>query len=134
METVGMHPVVVHGGGAAITRAMSEAGINPVFVQGRRYTDDQSLDIVEKVLAGEVNRNLVDHVNELGGVAESLSFRTENVLFGEKLQLTDDEGHDVDLGHVGHVTHVDADTIRRLCEIMSCRSFRRCVLLVPARI
>ncbi len=58
METVGMRPVVVHGGGAAISRAMAEAGLEPRFVQGRRYTDAATLDIVERVLAGEINEHL----------------------------------------------------------------------------
>ena len=58
METVGMRPVVVHGGGAAISRAMAEAGLEPRFVQGRRYTDDATLDIVERVLADEINEQL----------------------------------------------------------------------------
>ena len=57
METVGMRPIVVHGGGAAITRAMAEAKIEPRFIQGRRYTDDATLKIVERVLAGEINEN-----------------------------------------------------------------------------
>ena len=55
METVGMRPVVVHGGGAAISRAMDAAGLEPRFIQGRRYTDDATLDIVERVLAYETN-------------------------------------------------------------------------------
>ena len=56
METVGMRPVVVHGGGPAISRAMAAAGLQPRFIQGRRYTDADTLAIVERVLAGEVNR------------------------------------------------------------------------------
>ena len=55
METVGMRPVVVHGGGAAINRAMADAGLEPRFIQGRRYTDDATLKIVEQVLACETN-------------------------------------------------------------------------------
>src|SRR4029078_3726809 len=57
METVGMTPIVVHGGGAAISRAMPEAKIEPRFIQGRRYTDDATLKIVERVLAGEINES-----------------------------------------------------------------------------
>src|ERR1700755_2821578 len=57
METVGMRPLVVHGGGAAITRAMAEAKIEPRFIQGRRYTDDATLEIVERVLAGEIKES-----------------------------------------------------------------------------
>jgi acetylglutamate kinase len=58
MESVGMRPVVVHGGGKAINRAMDEAGIQPRFIQGRRVTDEATLQIVERVLAGETNVNL----------------------------------------------------------------------------
>jgi len=116
METVGMRPVVVHGGGAAISRAMAEAGIEPNFVHGRRYTDDATLKIVEKVLAGEVNEGLAKRVNELGGRAEPLNFRTTDVLMGRRLELLDDDGQPIDLGHVGEVTDVDRVAIERLCD------------------
>lgn len=116
METVGMRPVVVHGGGAAISRAMAEAGLKPQFVQGRRYTDAATLKIVEKVLAGEVNENLAQRIQELGGQAKPLNFRTQNVLFGERIHLPDDNGGSVDLGFVGTVTRVDKAVIQELCE------------------
>jgi acetylglutamate kinase len=115
METVGMRPVVVHGGGAAITRAMAEAGLEPRFVQGRRYTDEATLEIVEKVLAGEVNEHIARRINELGGRAEPLNFRTTNVLTGERILLPDVNGDPVDLGYVGAVTCVDRATIEHLC-------------------
>jgi len=115
METVGMRPVLVHGGGAAISRAMAEAGIEPHFIQGRRYTDDATLAIVERVLAGDINRQLAHDINLLGGLAEPLNFSTTNVLFGEKIRLAGRHGRPVDLGHVGKVTRVDCATIRRLC-------------------
>ncbi len=116
METVGMRPVVVHGGGAAISRAMAEAGLQPKFVQGRRYTDAATLDIVEKVLAGEVNEQLAQRIEELGGQAKPLNFKTQNVLFGEQIMLPDENGGSVDLGFVGTVTDVDRDAIRQLCD------------------
>ena len=115
METVGMRPVVVHGGGAAISRAMAEAGIEPRFVQGRRYTDDATLAIVERVLAGDVNQQLAAQITELGGRAQGLNFRTTNVLFGRQLQLEGPGGQSIDLGHVGTVTAVDRATIEHLC-------------------
>jgi acetylglutamate kinase len=115
METVGMRPVVIHGGGAAISRAMAQAGLQARFVHGRRYTDDATLQIVERVLAGDVNQWLVDRINELGGRAEPLNFRTTNVLFGNRIQLPGDDGRPVDLGHVGEVTRVDQATIEDLC-------------------
>jgi len=115
METVGMRPVVVHGGGAAISRAMAEAGLKPRFVQGRRYTDAATLEIVERVLAGEINDHIVERISELGGRAQGLNFRTANVLRGEKLTLPDENGHPVDLGFVGAVTQVDRATIENMC-------------------
>jgi acetylglutamate kinase len=115
METVGMKPVVVHGGGAAISRAMAEAGLQPRFVQGRRYTDDATLQIVERVLAGEVNEQIADQIVSLGGKAQPLNFHTTNVLTGEPLALEGKDGERIDVGRVGRVTDVDRATIENLC-------------------
>lgn len=118
METVGMRPIVVHGGGAAISRAMAEANIEPRFIQGRRYTDDATLAIVERVLAGEINESIAARIEEFGGRAMPLNFVGEtnnNVLFGERLTLKGAADDPIDLGHVGRVTRVDRDTIENLC-------------------
>ncbi|MEM9187210.1 MAG: acetylglutamate kinase [Planctomycetota bacterium] len=118
METVGMRPIVVHGGGAAISRAMADAGIEPRFVQGRRCTDDAALAIVERVLAGEINERVAARIEEFGGRAMPLNFTGDtdnNVLFGEPLKLAGGDGQPVDLGHVGVVTRVDRDIIDNLC-------------------
>lgn len=115
METVGMRPVVVHGGGAAIDRAMDAAGLVPKKIKGRRYTDEATLKIVEQVLAYETNEKLAGQIEELGGRAMPLNFRTTNVLFGERLTLDGDDGQPIDLGHVGTVTRVDRTTIENLC-------------------
>jgi acetylglutamate kinase len=113
LSTLGMRIVVVHGGGKAISRAMDAAGIVPRFVQGRRYTDAATLAIVEKVLATELNHELVARIEEYGGRAMSLNFLSTNVLFGEKLVLDGPDGP-VDLGNVGEVTRVDRLTIDNL--------------------
>jgi acetylglutamate kinase len=115
MRTVGMRPVVVHGGGAAISRAMAEAGLQPRFIQGRRYTDDAARDIVERVLAYETNEHIFQRIEELGGRAAPLNFRTTNVLFGERIMLPGRNGEPIDLGHVGQVNRVDRTTIENLC-------------------
>lgn len=115
METVGMRPVIVHGGGAAISRAMAEEGIEPRFIQGRRYTDQATLRIVERVLAGEVNQRLAGIIEQLDGQASTLNFRTTNVLFGERLEMAGEDGQAIDLGHVGRVTRVDYETIDQVC-------------------
>lgn len=114
METVGMRPVVVHGGGAAISRAMDKAGIKPHFIQGRRYTDDATLQIVEDILAYDTNESIARRIEEYGGRAMNLNFRTSNVLFGERITLPGAEGP-IDLGHVGRVTRVDRQVIENLC-------------------
>lgn len=114
MTTLGMRVVVVHGGGKAISRAMDEAGIEPRFVQGRRYTDEATLAIVEQVLATELNHDLVTKLEEYGGRAMSLNFLSTNVLFGERLELDGPSGEPLDLGHVGEVTRVDRLTIDNL--------------------
>lgn len=115
METVGMRPVVVHGGGPAINRAMAAAKIEPLFIQGRRYTDDKTLQIVEEVLAVETNERIAALVEKYGGRAMNLNFRTTNVLFGERIQLTGEDNQPIDLGHVGTVTRVDRLVIENLC-------------------
>lgn len=110
METVGMRPVIVHGGGKAINEAVADAGIEPTFIQGRRVTDEATLQIVRRVLAGEVNVMITETIEKLGGRAMNLSFDTTCVLRGKKLQL---DGHD-DLGAVGYITDVDRHVIESL--------------------
>jgi acetylglutamate kinase len=107
---------VVHGGGAAISRAMAVAKIEPKFIQGRRYTDKATREIVERVLAGTVNEGLATRIEEFGGRAMPLNFSgmNNNVLFGERLKLKDNNGDPVDLGFVGDVTKVDRETLDHL--------------------
>ena len=114
METVGMKPVIVHGGGSRISEAMAAAGVEPAWIKGRRVTDQATLEIVEKVLAGEITQFLTDEIERLGGRAVNLNFADDtNVLYGEKLLLADD-GSQVDLGYVGHVTRVDRTVIESI--------------------
>lgn len=118
METVGMRPVVVHGGGKAVSKAMADAGLEPRWVQGRRYTDDATLAIVEKVLGGELNEFIAGKIEEYGGRAMPLNTTGEtnnNVLYGERITLDGENGEQLDLGHVGQVTRVDRDAIENLC-------------------
>lgn len=114
METVGMRPVIVHGGGAAIDRAMAEAKIIPKKIQGRRVTDQATLDIVVKTLAGDINQQITEEIERLGGRAMNLTFDTTPVLFGEKLLLENETGEKIDLGFVGHVTRVERNVIESL--------------------
>ena len=115
MATVGMRPVIVHGGGAAISRAMEEAGVEPRFVQGRRVTDETAMEIVRRVLVDEINPSLAETFEQLGGRAMTLSVGGDNVLLGRRLKLKDEAGQEVDLGAVGEVTQVDSRVIENLC-------------------
>lgn len=115
MAAVGMRPVIVHGGGKAISTAMQAAGIAPRFVAGRRYTDVATLQIAARVLIEEICQSLVDRINVHGCRATGLHCSTENVLTAEKLMLRDEHNNPLDLGHVGTVTAVDIDTISRVC-------------------
>jgi len=115
MEAVGMRPILIHGGGKAISKAMGESGIEPRFVQGRRYTDDATLEIVSRVLAEEICESLVDEIRSLGGRAVPMCYRTQNVLIGERLVLPGDNGESVDLGRVGHVVDIQKDALLATC-------------------
>jgi acetylglutamate kinase len=116
MQTVGMRPVVVHGGGKAITAAMERSGLKARFVQGRRYTDEATLEIVARVLAEEINADIVRHINKFGGRASGLHHKTTlQCLYGRRLALPDGQGGSIDLGLVGEVTEVDAHPIENHC-------------------
>lgn len=114
MSVVGMRPVVVHGGGSRINQAMQEAGLEPRFIKGRRYTDPDTLEIVKRVLAEETNQYIAGQIEKLGGRAMTLNFSSTPVLEGQKLVL-DEDGEAIDLGFVGEVTSVDRRVIDNLC-------------------
>jgi acetylglutamate kinase len=115
METVGMRPILVHGGGKPIDRAMAAAGLKPRKVQGRRYTDDETLAIVVRVLLQEINADIVRRIRDLGGRAVGLHTGPLQCLFGERLKLPGSDGQAIDLGRVGRVTRVDRPMIEDFC-------------------
>jgi acetylglutamate kinase len=115
MQAVGMRPIIVHGGGKAITDAMKKAGLQAQFVQGRRYTDPRTLAIVEHVLC-EINSFIVNTINELGGKAMPLTSLTSTCLFAEKMYLPGENGAKIDIGQVGQVTRVNAPLLQALTE------------------
>lgn len=116
MSTVGLRPIVVHGGGKPIDRAMAASGLKPRKVLGRRYTDDETLAIVVRVLLKEINADLEKQIRNLGGRAIGPHLGSLQFLFGEKLMLSGPDGQPIDLGRVGSVTGVDADLLRDFCE------------------
>jgi acetylglutamate kinase len=115
MATVGMHPIIVHGGGKAITRAMSKAGIEAQWVQGRRYTDERTLTIAEHTLVHEINTPICDMLTEAGCDPMGLHSLSSCVLFAELLRLTGKDGRKLDLGLVGKVSSVNGRLLKKLC-------------------
>ena len=115
METVGIKLVLIHGGGKAINAAMKKSQLEPRFVQGRRYTDLATLEIVARVLAGDICADLVRQIRERGGQAVGLNYLTQNVLFAKKLLLEDEHGRPLDLGYVGEVVDIDRELLLKTC-------------------
>jgi acetylglutamate kinase len=116
MATVGLRPILVHGGGKPIDRAMAESGLKPRKVLGRRYTDDETLAIVVRVLLKEINADVEKQIRQMGGRAIGPHLGALPLLFGEKLTLPGPDGLPIDLGRVGKVTRIDADLLRDFCE------------------
>ena len=110
LECVGLRPVIVHGGGKAISAKLKEVGIEPHFINGLRYTCDQTIGIVDDVLHSHVNAGLVSTMSEMGAPSKALSGK--HVLKAKKMWSKHHEtGEDIDLGFVGEVCDVDSEAI-----------------------
>jgi len=117
MRLVGMQPVVVHGGGPQIDQTMKTSGMQPRFVQGLRITDADTMRIVERVLVGEINQEIVAWIQRLGGAAIGLSGKDGGLIQARKAApVKAPDGQLVDLGLVGDVARVDPRPIRTLQE------------------
>ena len=112
MATVGMQPIIVHGGGKAITKAMNEAGLEPVWVQGRRYTDERTLAIAEHTLVHKLNAPMCQTLTELGCTAMGLHSLSSCALSAEPLRLEGENGRKIDLGLVGKIVDVNAHLLQ----------------------
>jgi len=110
LEAVGINPIVVHGGGKAITRAMDATGLKAHFIQGMRVTDEATVNVVEQVLSREINPEIVKTINALGGKARG--FSGAEIFTCRKLMLKSQEGQDIDIGFVGDVTSVNTEPLR----------------------
>ena len=115
MATVGIQPILVHGGGKAITKAMNESGLEPQWVNGRRYTDERTMAIVEHVLVHDMNKSICETINALGCEAMGLHSLSSCALFAEPLCYTDSQGRKIDLGLVGEVKTVNGTLLKTLC-------------------
>jgi acetylglutamate kinase len=105
LEAVEIDPVVVHGGGKAITRAMEKAGLKASFIQGQRVTDEATVRIADDVLSREINPEVVAAINALGGLAKG--FAGPDIFRCRKAQVKGPDGQTLDLGFVGEVTGVN---------------------------
>src|SRR6185295_7069219 len=110
MKFVGMRPVVVHGGGKDITRAVEKLGIRPRFIDGLRVTDLPTMKVVEKILAGTINRELVHLIHDLGGRAIGLSGKDAGMLRVKRMKSKSGK----DIGFVGKVAKVNTAVLESL--------------------
>ncbi len=110
MEIMGLNPVVVHGGGKAISKAMADAGLEARFVNGLRVTTAEAIDIVERTLSGTINPGLVEMMRGHGGKAVGIP--GTNVFVGEKLMEKDADGNPVDIGMVGSVIGCELSRVK----------------------
>jgi acetylglutamate kinase len=116
LRLVGIRPVIVHGGGPQIGALMTRLGKEPRFVGGMRVTDEETVEIVEMVLVGKINKEIVGLINHHGGRAVGLSGKDGNLIQARKRLHLDANGAPVDIGLVGEVERVDAEPIRLLEE------------------
>ncbi len=112
LKYVGMNPIVVHGGGPEINKMLKIMNIESKFHKGLRITDKATMEVVQMVLTGKINKDIVAHLNSLGGKAIGLCGMDGNLLVAEKMEPADG----VDLGYVGKITHVNSDMLKLLAE------------------
>ena len=110
LEAVGINPVVVHGGGKAVTRALDAAGLPTTFLQGQRVTDEATVQVVDEVLSREINPEIVRAIEEQGGRARG--FAGTEIFRCRKFSPNDEMGKPVDLGFVGEVSEVNVAPLR----------------------
>jgi acetylglutamate kinase len=116
LKLVGMNPVVVHGGGPQIDEMLTRLGKKGEFVQGMRVTDDETMDVVEMVLGGLVNKDIVTLLNQHGGRAIGLTGKDGSFIRARKLLVTNGQKSDelIDLGQVGEVESIDPQIVSLL--------------------
>jgi acetylglutamate kinase len=121
MKYVGMNPIVVHGGGPQIGDFLKRLSMEPEFVDGMRVTDKQTMDVVEMVLVGKVNKEIVNLINQHGGRAVGLSGKDGQLITARKMKYVKDKGNDrppeiIDIGMVGEITSVDNEVLMSLIQ------------------
>lgn len=124
LKHIGINPVIVHGGGPQINQLLDRLEIKPSYVQGMRVTDGETMSVVEMVLVGKVNKEIVGNINHCGGRAVGLSGRDGDLICAEKLKISkknvdalkDAPPELIDLGRVGQVTKVNVQILKALDE------------------
>ena len=121
MKFIGMNPVVVHGGGPQINRVLDQMGIVSRFINGMRVTDEQTMDVVEMVLGGKINKSIVTQINRQGGKSVGLSGKDGELILAEKLHMMHQPDADkppeiIDTGLVGKVRRINPAIIRTLSD------------------
>ncbi len=116
LKVVGMNPVIVHGGGPQIDDLLKRVGKKGEFIQGMRVTDAETMDVVEMVLGGQVNKEIVNLINRHGGRAVGLTGKDGNFIRARKLRVRDSSGGAdlVDIGQVGEVESIDPEIVNLL--------------------
>ncbi|MBU1193815.1 MAG: acetylglutamate kinase [Proteobacteria bacterium] len=121
LKYIGVNPVVVHGGGPQINKVLDSMGITSTFIRGMRYTDDATMDVVEMVLGGKVNKSIVAGINRQGGKAVGLTGKDGMLITAEKMTIYHQEDDSkppeiIDPGMVGEVSSINPDIIHTLTE------------------
>ena len=118
LKLVGINPVVVHGGGPQIEAALTRLGKKAEFIQGMRVTDAETMEVVEWVLGGEVQQDIVGLINQVGGKAVGLTGRDGGLIRARKLRMVDagNPGVEHDVGQVGEIVHIDPAVVQALQE------------------
>ena len=116
LKLAGLNPVVVHGGGPQIDAALNKIGKKGQFIQGMRVTDEETMEVVEWVLAGEVQQDIVGLINQAGGKAVGLTGRDGGLIRAQKLKMVDntDPSKTVDVGQVGEIVSIDPGVVKAL--------------------
>ncbi len=116
LKLVGMNPVVVHGGGPQINEMLDKLGKKGEFIQGMRVTDEETMDVVEMVLGGQVNKEIVNLINRHGGKAVGLTGQDGNFIHAHKLLIEDKDNPEkmIDIGQVGEISAIDPSIINFL--------------------
>jgi len=119
LKYIGVNPVVVHGGGPQINKVLDAMGITSTFIRGMRYTDDKTMDVVEMVLGGKVNKDIVAGINRQGGKAVGLTGKDGMLITAEKMTIYYQEDENkppeiIDPGMVGNVSNINPEIIHTL--------------------